>query len=88
MTPDPANAGREQDGRFAPGCSGNPAGKKAGTRHKATRAALAQIRAGEVNNLEFKLVDRSGQNVSGRMSAEVKNEIKATTTLAGRGRRR
>jgi hypothetical protein len=26
MTPDPDNAGREQVGRFAPGCSGDPAG--------------------------------------------------------------
>ena len=50
MTPDPANAGREQDGRFSPGCSGNPAGKKAGTRHKATRIALALL-SGEVEGL-------------------------------------
>jgi hypothetical protein len=43
MTPDPANAGREQDGRFSPACSGNPVGKKAGTLHKATQAALALL---------------------------------------------
>jgi hypothetical protein len=48
MTLDPANAGREQDWRFSPGCSGNPAGKKAGTRHKATQAALALL-SGEVD---------------------------------------
>ena len=28
-----------QAGQFAPGCSGNPAGKKPGTRHRATRLA-------------------------------------------------
>jgi uncharacterized protein DUF5681 len=40
MTTDgPDNAGREQAGRFAPGCSGNPAGMKPGTRHRATRLA-------------------------------------------------
>ena len=52
MTPDPANAGREQDGRFSPGCSGNPAG----TRHKATQAALALL-SGEVDGLTRKAVE-------------------------------
>ena len=56
MTPDPANAGREQDGRFSPGCSGNPAGKKVGTRHKATRVALALL-SGEVDVLTRKAVE-------------------------------
>jgi hypothetical protein len=56
MTPDPADAGREQDGRFAPGCSGNPAGKKAGTRRKATRAALALL-SGEAEGLTRKAVE-------------------------------
>ena len=39
MTTESDNAGREQAGRFAPGCSGNPAGMKVGTRHRATRLA-------------------------------------------------
>jgi hypothetical protein len=56
MTTDPANAGREQDGRFSPGCSGNPAGKKAGTRHKATQAALALL-SGEAEGLTRKAVE-------------------------------
>ena len=56
MTLDPANAGREQDGRFSPGCSGNPAGKKVGTRHKATQAALALL-SGEVDELTRKAVE-------------------------------
>lgn len=38
-TDTPANAGQRHDGRFAPGCSGNPAGMKPGTRHRATRLA-------------------------------------------------
>ncbi len=33
----PANPGRTQDGRFAPGYSGNPAGMKKGTRHHVSR---------------------------------------------------
>jgi hypothetical protein len=43
MSTDPDNAGRTQGGRFAAGCSGNPAGMKPGTRHKATQAALALL---------------------------------------------
>jgi hypothetical protein len=52
----PDNAGRRQDGRFSPGCSGNPAGMKPGTRHKATRAALALLN-GEVDKLTRKAVE-------------------------------
>lgn len=33
----PDNTGRKQGGRFAPGTSGNPAGKPVGTRHRVTR---------------------------------------------------
>jgi hypothetical protein len=45
-----------QGGQFAPGTSGNPAGKKAGTRHKATRAALALL-SGEAEGLTRKAVE-------------------------------
>ncbi len=34
--PKPAKSGRQQDGSFAPGHSGNPAGRAAGSRNKAT----------------------------------------------------
>ena len=37
MTIEPDNAGRMQGGQFAPGCSGNPAGMKLGTRHRTSR---------------------------------------------------
>ncbi len=43
MTKKPANVRREQDGRFAKGHSGNPAGKLPGTRHRATLAAQALL---------------------------------------------
>jgi hypothetical protein len=56
MTPAPANAGREQDGRFSPAVGGNPAGKKVGTRHKATQVALALL-SGEVDGLTRKAVE-------------------------------
>jgi hypothetical protein len=36
MSDEPINAGRNPDGRFAPGARGNPAGKPKGARHKAT----------------------------------------------------
>jgi len=38
-TAPPENAGRLQGGRFVPGVSGNPAGKKPGTRHRVTLLA-------------------------------------------------
>jgi hypothetical protein len=50
MTLDPDNAGRMQGEQFAPGTSGNPAGKPRGTRHKATQAALALL-SGEAKGL-------------------------------------
>jgi Family of unknown function (DUF5681) len=37
--PSPEKTGRKQDGRFAKGASGNPAGKPAGARHQTTIAA-------------------------------------------------
>jgi hypothetical protein len=64
VTPGPANAGREQDGRFAPGCSGDPAGKKAGTRHKATQAALALL-SGELDGLTRKAARKRLTSPSG-----------------------
>lgn len=39
----PDKAGRLQDGRFAPGSSGNPSGRPQGARHKATLAAEALL---------------------------------------------
>jgi hypothetical protein len=43
-------------GDSPPDCSGNPAGKKAGTRHKATQAALALL-SGEAEGLTRKAVE-------------------------------
>jgi hypothetical protein len=34
MEPSPESTGRKQDGTFAPGVSGNPAGRPKGSRHK------------------------------------------------------
>ena len=41
--PKPANAGGKQDGKFAPGVSGNPSGKARGTRHRVTLAIEALL---------------------------------------------
>jgi hypothetical protein len=40
---DPANSGGKQGGRFKPGQSGNPAGKRPGTRHRTTLAIEALL---------------------------------------------
>ena len=43
MARKPENAGRKQDGTFAPGSSGNPSGNATGARHKVTRAVEALL---------------------------------------------
>ncbi len=52
----PEITGREQDGRFAPGQSGNPLGRPKGARNRATRAAEA-ILSGEAEALTRKAVE-------------------------------
>ncbi|MCH8112770.1 MAG: hypothetical protein IH905_12580 [Proteobacteria bacterium] len=53
----PENTGREQGtGRFAPGQSGNPAGRPRGARNRATQAAEA-ILSGEAEALTRKAVE-------------------------------
>jgi Family of unknown function (DUF5681) len=56
MDDQPADAGRKQDGTFAPGVSGNPAGKPAGARHKVTRAVEALLE-GQADALTQKAID-------------------------------
>ena len=43
MADNPANVGRDQAGRFRKGSTGNPAGKRPGTRHRATLAVEALL---------------------------------------------
>src|SRR5882724_2597918 len=49
---------RDADGRFVPGCSGNPAGKVPGTRNRASVLAEA-LRAGEAEALARVVVDKA-----------------------------
>jgi hypothetical protein len=49
---------RGPDGRFLPGCSGNPAGKRPGTRNRATRLA-GMMEEGEAERLVRVLVERA-----------------------------
>ena len=56
MSERPANTGRKQDGCFARGASGNPSGKPAGSRHKATLAAEALL-DGEAEKLTRKAIE-------------------------------
>jgi len=61
-----ANAGNKQKaGRFKPGKSGNPAGKKPGTRNKSTMAAQALL-DGEAQALTRKAVELA---LDGNMAA-------------------
>lgn len=50
MNGKPENTGRNHEGRWKPGVSGNPAGKPRGPRHQATRAAEALLE-GEAEGL-------------------------------------
>lgn len=52
----PKHAGRQQDGTFAPGVSGNPKGRTKGTRCRATRMAEALLE-GECRALVRKAVE-------------------------------
>lgn len=51
-------ATRGSNGRFAPGCSGNPAGKKKGTRNRATLLAEA-LRDGEGETVARVIIDKA-----------------------------
>lgn len=52
----PEKTGRDQEGRFAKGASGNPAGRPRGTRNRATRLAEV-ILEGEAQALVRKAID-------------------------------
>jgi hypothetical protein len=52
----PETTGRKQDGTFAPGASGNPAGRPNGARHKTTLAVQALL-DGEAEGLTRKAVE-------------------------------
>src|ERR1700719_2716105 len=49
---------RDGNGRFVPGCSGNPAGKLRGTRNRATMLAEA-LRCGEAENIARVVIDKA-----------------------------
>jgi len=59
-TTNPENTGRKQDGTFAPGVSGNPAGKPKGARHLTTLLfeALQKKIPGRDETYQDKLVER------------------------------
>jgi hypothetical protein len=67
----PANASRDQGGRFRRGHSGNPAGKPKGTRHRATLAVEA-ILDGEAQALTRKAIKlaKAGDTMALRLCLE------------------
>ncbi|HZP98630.1 MAG TPA: DUF5681 domain-containing protein [Reyranella sp.] len=52
----PANSGRQQDGTFAPGQSGNPAGRPQGSRNRAS-VVLDALAAGEATEIVQKVLE-------------------------------
>jgi hypothetical protein len=58
MARKPENTGRKQAGTFAPGVSGNPAGKPRGARHKTTLAIEALLE-GQHAALTQKAIDKA-----------------------------
>ena len=53
---EPENTGRNQDGRFADGVSGNPTGKPKGARHRVTRA-IEELLEGQHEALTKKAIE-------------------------------
>ena len=68
---DEAMVVRDRGGRFAPGWSGNPSGKKPGTRNRAT-VLREMLEDGEVEGLGRQVIDRAlaGDKVAGRVCFE------------------
>ncbi|MGJ8537395.1 MAG: DUF5681 domain-containing protein [Parasphingopyxis sp.] len=58
MGKQPEKSGRKQDGTFAPGYSGNPAGKPKGARHLITRA-VEELLDGEHEALTRAAIDKA-----------------------------
>jgi len=58
MTDEPENTGGKQDTRFAPGQSGNPAGKPKGARNMTTRAVEALLE-GQHEALTQKAIEKA-----------------------------
>jgi hypothetical protein len=58
MTEKPAKAGRQQDGRFRKGASGNPQGRPFGSRHKTT-LAVEGLLDGDAEKLTRAAIDRA-----------------------------
>jgi hypothetical protein len=80
MTIEPDNAGRMQGGQFAPGCSGNPAGMKLGTRHRTAR--LVQRMMSDVPSGVAKAMDVLLSSNTSRMSASNCTRIPSPSATA------
>lgn len=65
QTDNPAKAGEKQDTKFKPGQSGNPAGKKPGTRHKVSLLA-EKLMSDDVEKVTKSVIDAA---VAGDMAA-------------------
>jgi hypothetical protein len=72
MSNEPETTGRNQDGTFAPGFSGNPSGRPKGTRHKLSESFLEALLKDFQKAAEE---DRSlGEKAIAAMRAEKPNE--------------
>jgi hypothetical protein len=71
LTGTPENTGEKQSGRFQPGQSGNPDGRPAGSRSKAS-VALEALAEGEANEIVRAMIDKAkeGDTQAGRIILE------------------
>lgn len=71
MVDDPGTTGPKQDGRFKPGQSGNPSGRKLGTVNAATRMAQG-LMAGDVEAIFATVIDKAkgGDMIAARLIVE------------------
>lgn len=90
---EPEKSGRKQDGRFAPGQSGNPAGKPKGCRNHATRA-LETLMGDNANDVAKAMIEMAKKGdtsaarlvlervMPGRKDAPITFELPAIETAA------
>ena len=91
MADEPVTTGRNQDGTFAPGVSGNPAGRPKGSRHKLAEdfcaallkdfenngaAAIASMRSDRPNEYVRAIASVIPKEFEGNVTGDLSDEMK------------